>query len=282
MCPEFFHIGPFALRAYGLMLALSFFIGLALITRESRRLGVDPERAGNFAFVLIAFGVLGARLGYVLYHPGEFADHPLNIINPFASGERFGIAGLNLQGGMLLAFIAGWIYVWRSKISLPAMLDAVVPAVGFGIFLTRIGCFLNGCCFGVPSHAPWAVTFPPGSPAFAFLGSTPLQPTQLYSSAYGLALFFLLRWINRRSHRVGFTTAVFFMVEAFFRFVIEFVRYYETEMWFQVGSLKMTYNQLVAIGLFAVGVIFWWYSRRAAVVSVSSRPDSAEASPESA
>jgi phosphatidylglycerol:prolipoprotein diacylglycerol transferase len=281
MCPEFFHIGPLALRAYGLMLALSFFIGLALIVREARRLGVDPERASNLAFLLIAFGVLGARIGYVVYHPGEFADHPFNVINPFASGERFGIAGLNLQGGMLLAFIAGWIYVRRSKISFPAMLDTVVPAVAFGIFLTRIGCFLNGCCFGVPASVPWAVTFPPESPAYAFLGATAVHPTQLYSSAYGLVLFLLLFWINGRPHRVGVTTSVFFMMEAVFRFAIEFVRYYETEMWFQAGSLRMTYNQLVAAGLFLVGVFFWWNSRRAALVNANARGLAPETSPKS-
>ena len=281
MCPEFFHIGPFALRAYGLTLALSFFIGLVLIAREARRQGVDPERASNFAFLLIAFGVLGARIGYVVYHPGEFADHPFNVINPFASGERFGIAGLNLQGGMLLAFIAGWIYVRRSRISLPAMLDTVVPAVGFGIFLTRIGCFLNGCCFGVPASVPWAVTFPSGSPAYAFLGSAPVHPTQLYSSAYGLVLFLLLFWINGRPHRVGVTTSVFFMTEAVFRFAIEFVRYYETEMWFQAGPLKMTYNQLIAAGLFLVGVFFWWNSRRAMLVAAEPGEVPPGTSPES-
>jgi phosphatidylglycerol:prolipoprotein diacylglycerol transferase len=280
MCPEFFHIGPFALRAYGLTLALSFFIGLALIARESRLLGVDAERTSNFAFVLIAFGLLGGRLGYVFYHWGEFSGHPLNIINPFASGERFGIAGLTLQGGMLLAFVAGWVYVRRWKMSLAATLDAVVPAVAFGIFLTRIGCFLNGCCFGVPTSLPWAVSFPEGSPAYAFLGSIPVHPAQLYSSAYGLALFFILLWVNRRPHNVGVTTAAFFMIEAASRFLIEFVRYYETELWFEVGSLKMTYNQLVSAGLFIVGIAFWWNSRRTASASAAPRDGTLQSPPE--
>ena len=280
MCPEFFHIGPFALRAYGLTLALSFFVGLALIARESRLLRVDVERTSNFAFILIAFGLLGARLGYVVYHLGEFSGHPLNIINPFASGERFGIAGLNLQGGMILAFVAGWVYVRRWKMSLPATLDAVVPAVAFGIFLTRIGCFLNGCCFGVPSSVPWAVSFPEGSPAYAFLGSIAVHPAQLYSSAYGLALFFVLRRVNRRPHNTGVTTAIFFMIEAVFRFVIEFVRYYETEMWFEVGPLKMTYNQLVAVGLFIIGVVFWWNSRRAVPAGAAPRESVLDLPPE--
>ncbi len=281
MCPEFFHIGPFALRAYGLMLALSFFIGLFLIGRESRLLGEDAERTSSFGFILIAFGLLGARLGYVVYHLDEFSGHWLNVINPFASGERFGIAGLNLQGGMLLAFIAGWVYVRRWRLSLPATLDAVVPAVAFGIFLTRIGCYLNGCCFGIPTSVPWGVSFPDGSPAHSFLGSAHVHPTQLYSSAYGLLLYFVLIWVNRRPHRIGVTTAVFFMVEAVFRFIIEFVRYYETEMWFETGGLKLTYNQLVAVGLFAIGVIFWWNSRRLELRPTPILTDPSEIPPES-
>lgn len=267
MCPEFFHIGPFALRAYGLTLAVSFFIGLWIIRREALLLGVHPERAVNFGYILIVFGVLGARLGYVAYHWGEFSGNILSIINPFASGERFGIAGLNLQGGMLLAFVAGGVYLYRKGMSLSTTLDAVVPAMAFGIFLTRIGCFLNGCCFGIQTDLPWGVHFPSGSPAYAVFDAATIHPTQLYSSAYGLGLFFLLIWINQRRHNIGVTTAVFFMVEAAFRFGIEFVRYYESAMWVDIGTLHVTYNQLVAAGLFVVGILFWMNSRKRSIAA---------------
>jgi len=117
MCPEFFHIGPIAIRAYGVALALSFFIGLGLLYREARYLRIDPDRAVNLGFVLILFGVLGARLAYVFYHWSDFADNPLDIINPFGS-VYFGIAGLNLQGGLILGAIAGYIYLRWKKMPL--------------------------------------------------------------------------------------------------------------------------------------------------------------------
>lgn len=262
MCPEFFHIGPIAIRAYGVMLSLSFFVGLWLIQREAKRVGVNPDRIATLGFVLIIFGVIGARLGYVLYHWSEFSDNLLSIINPFASGEYVGIAGLNLQGGLILGFVAGLFYLRRHRISTRRALDAVAPAVAFGIFLTRIGCYLNGCCFGVPTDSFLGVQFPEGSPAWYVFGETHVHPTQLYSSFYGLLLMFLLMWINRRHYRIGLATGVFFMVEALARFVIEFWRYYESAMWLHSLGINATFNQVVAAAMFVTGIVFVVTARR--------------------
>jgi len=262
MCPEFFHIGPFAIRAYGVTLALSFFIGLILINRESKLLRLDPDKTVNLGFILIIFGVLGARLGFVAYHWSEFSHNLLDIVNPFGHGTYFGIAGLNLQGGFLLALIAGWIYLKRNRMPFFSTLDAVVPAVAFGIFVTRIGCFLNGCCFGTPTDSFLGVEFPQDSPAWYVFGSAHVHPAQLYSSAYGLFLFFLLRWFNRRSYAAGITTGVFFVVEAGFRFAIESVRYYEPAMWVDIAGIHATFNHLIAVGLFVLGVAVILNARR--------------------
>lgn len=262
MCPEFFHIGPLAIRAYGVTLALSFFFGLILINRESKLLRLDPDKTVNLGFILIIFGVIGARLGFVFYHWEDYAHNLLDIFNPFGHGAYFGIAGLNLQGGFLLALIAGWIYLKRKRMPLFSTLDAVVPAVAFGIFVTRIGCYLNGCCFGTPTESFLGVEFPKDSPAWYVFGSTHVHPAQLYSSAYGLLLFFLLSWFNRRTHAPGLTTGVFFVVEAGFRFAIESVRYYEPAMWIDVAGIHATYNHLIAVSLFVLGVIVILNARR--------------------
>lgn len=262
MCPEFFHIGPIAVRAYGVMLSVSFFVGLWLIRREAKVVRVDPERAVTLGFILIIFGVIGARLGYVLYHWSEFAARPLSIINPFESGEYIGIAGLNLQGGIIFGFIAGVVYIMRHKMPFRQTLDAVAPAVAFGIFLTRIGCFLNGCCFGLPTDSFLGVEFPQGSPAWFAFGDAHVHPTQLYSSAYGLVLLAILMYMNRHKYRPGMTVAVYFMFEAVFRFIIEFYRYYEPAMWLKTLGINATFNQIIAGALFIVGIIFALTSRR--------------------
>ncbi|HEX9750335.1 MAG TPA: prolipoprotein diacylglyceryl transferase [candidate division Zixibacteria bacterium] len=263
MCPEFFHVGPMAIRAYGVTLALSFLIGLWIVRRQARVIGLDPERIANLAFVLILFGVIGGRLGYVLYHLDYFTDHPLSIINPFGNDGNFGIAGLNLQGGLVLGLIAGALYLRRRRISIAAGLDAVVPAVGFGIFLTRIGCFLNGCCFGVPTDSFLGVRFPADSPVHAVFGAEAVHPTQLYSSAYGLALFVLLSFVNRKWYRAGRTIGLFFVLESIMRIAIEPLRYYEGEMLLESGASRVTYNQIVGLGLLVVGLMFLFHRRTA-------------------
>jgi phosphatidylglycerol:prolipoprotein diacylglycerol transferase len=266
MCPEFFSLGPISIRAYGVTLALSFLLGLTLVRREARQIGLDPERIVNLAFVLILFGVIGGRVGYVIYHLSDFINQPLAIINPFGASGQFGISGLNLQGGLLGGLLAGIVYIRRARLPLAAALDAVVPATAFGIFLTRIGCFFNGCCFGNPTSGWLGVTFPFDSPAQSVFGSVAVHPTQLYSSLYALGLVVALMYLNRHSYRPGRTFGVFLAVEALFRFVIEPFRYYEGAMYFESGGFRITYNQIVALSMFVIGVVFVVRSRFAAPV----------------
>jgi len=255
MHPELFHIGDFAVRAYGLAMALTFLVGLSIIRREARQLKQDPELLVNLGFVLIIFGVLGARLGFALYHWSDFSDNLLDIINPFQAGQ-FGIVGLNLQGGMIGGLLAGLLYLKWKKMTLAASLDTVVPAVGFGIFLARIGCYMNGCCFGIPTDGSFGVHFPTDSAAHAIFGADAVHPTQLYSSAYGLLLMVGLMWINRHWYRVGRSVGIFFIAEASFRMLIEPLRYYEEAMRVNIAGLEITYNVIAAIGMFLIGLYF--------------------------
>lgn len=262
MCSELFHIGPIVIRAYGLTLALSFLIGLMLVRRQARLIGLDPERLVSLGFVLIIAGVIGGRLGYVLYHWGQFWGHPLDIINPFSSSGEFGIAGLNLQGGLLAGLIAGLWYLRRHRVAVAAGFDAVVPAIAFGLFLTRIGCFMNGCCFGTPTSLPWGVEFPWDAPAYNVFGEAAVHPAQLYSSLYGLLLFAVLLAVNRYRYRPGLATGLFLVFEAVFRFAIEPFRYYEDAMLFSLADIRVTHNQVVALIMFVIGIVFLLRSRR--------------------
>jgi len=260
MFPEFYRIGMFALRAWGVTLTLSFFIGLWLLKYEARALRLDYERLFNLGFLVSIIGVIGARLSYVLFHLDEFAAEPWDIVNPMAVEGQFGIAGMNLYGGVVLAILAGTWYVRRRKLPFFDYSDAVVVALASGIFLARIGCFLNGCCYGTPTDSFLGVVFPPDSPAGSMYPDMHIHPTQLYASGFGLLLFFLLRAINRRRHFSGQTMALFFMAEAVFRFLLEFIRHYEPEMVLGAGGL--TYNQLIAVGLFLFGAIIYYLRRR--------------------
>ena len=263
MCPELFHIGPFALRTYGLMLAASFFIGLYFIRRWGTREGLDVNQLSNLAFLVIAAGIVGARLGYVFFHLEEFRGNWTATFNPFQSGT-FGIAGLNLYTGVILATAVGFYYMHRVALPFWKTADVFAPTVAFGIFLTRIGCFLNGCCYGTPTALPWGVTFPPGSIPDAEFGGQAIHPTQLYSSLFGLILFGFLIWHNKRKKFDGSSFSILLMGDSAFRFFIEFIRSYEPEMYLSVGALHWTYNQWMAILLFAFGLVLWLKLRKRA------------------
>jgi phosphatidylglycerol:prolipoprotein diacylglycerol transferase len=210
---------------------------------------------------MIFSGIIGARLAYVFLHLSEFAGNWTAVFNPFAS-HSYGISGLNLYGGVILALILSWLYCYWKKLKLLEVFDDFAPTLGIGLFFTRIGCFLNGCCFGTPTDLPWGVSFPPGSiPSYCY-GTEPLHPAQLYSSLYGLVLFLLLYFVLIKKKFNGQVIAILFMTEAFFRFVIEYVRYYENAMNFTWFGVTFTFNQLIAVTLFLIGLGIYLTQRK--------------------
>lgn len=261
MYPTIFKIGPIGIHSYGLMLTLSFFAGLWYIYKRSPAEKLSFDRMLTVAYILIFAGMAGARLGFVVLHWEDYIHDPLAIINPFGN-EQFGLAGLNLYGGVILAIAGAWWYIRRKKLPLLAVFDLYAPTLGLGLGIARIGCFLKGCCFGTPTNLPWGISFPEGSLAYYVFGSQRLHPTQLYSSAYGILLFIILHLILKRKRFDGQVTGVLFMTEAVFRHLIEYVRYYEVEMKFHFLGMEPTYNQLVSVLLFAAGAILYWRAPR--------------------
>ncbi len=261
MHPELFHIGPVPIRSYGLMLAISFFLGIWYVSYISKRDGKPFEPFLAISYIMIIGGIVGSRIFYVISHLEEFAGNWATTFNPFASSE-FGIAGLTLYGGILLAIAGTFVYCRWQKLSVLEMFDYFAPSLGLGLFFTRIGCFLNGCCFGTPTDVPWGVSFPVGSIPYYFYGNQNIHPAQLYSSLYGLLLFVVLHLLLKRRQFVGQLVAVLFMVEAVFRFAIEYVRYYEDAMYFSIFTLHPTYNQVVSVLLFVLGAGIYVYQMR--------------------
>jgi phosphatidylglycerol:prolipoprotein diacylglycerol transferase len=222
----------------------------------SRKSGLDFGQMLSIAYILVFGGILGARLFYVLFHIDEFQGHWLDTINPFHS-DQFGIAGLNLYGGVIVAAVAAYIYMRVKKLPVLKILDVFAPTIGIGLIFTRVGCFLNGCCFGTPTDLPWGVSFPTDSMPYYVFGPAHLHPSQLYSSLYGLILFLYLHWRLKKKLFDGQIIALLFMIEAIFRFAIEYVRYYEDAMHFTIFGLHPTYNHLISILLFLLGLTIY-------------------------
>ncbi|MBC7185959.1 MAG: prolipoprotein diacylglyceryl transferase [Calditrichaeota bacterium] len=256
MHPVLFKLGPLEIHAYGLMLAISFVLGILLAARRAKRLGIDPNRIMDLGVLVAVSAIVGARLFYVAFHLDEFRGHWTDTFNPFQSTGQVGIGGLTLLGGVILAILTSYIYLRLKNLSFLRVADVVAPSLGLGIFLTRIGCFLNGCCFGVPCHLPWAVSFPYGSPAHYHYGPVPIHPTQLYSSLGGLVMFGALLALDRHRRFDGYLFYFFLVFYGIGRFLVDFVRYYEPSMVLvRLGSVTISMNQGISLLMLAAGII---------------------------
>lgn len=251
MFPTILSLGSIHIYSYGVMLFLSFMFGIAIVEHRAKKFGVDPRKITDLALWVLLAVVVGSRLFYVAFHWDEFANDLIGIV----AFWRGGLAGLMFYGGFLGGIVAGLIFVRVNRMPIPRLMDAVAPAIMLGEGLTRIGCFLNGCCFGKPTGCFTGMEFPAHSPAGATFPYQDIHPTQLYSSAAGLVLFGLALLLERRRLKEGVLISVLLILYSLFRFGIDFVRHYE-------DAANFWGNQVVALGLTAVGVVLLVYFGR--------------------
>jgi len=163
MCPTLFNLPWLGLpiRGYGLMLMVAFLGGTWWAAHRAARVKADPDLVVNLGFLALIASVIGARLFYVIHYWERFAGHGLWQIVNVAAG------GLEFYGGFLGAVAAILLYMYWRKVSIRLYLDIVTPSLMFGMAAARVGCFLNGCCWGAPCdpNLAWGVQFPYGSPA---------------------------------------------------------------------------------------------------------------------
>src|SRR5262249_5517470 len=154
-------------------------------------------------------GIAGARLLFVLLQWSYFREHPGHI-------ARIWEGGLSFQGGLAAALVAGYIYCRRRGLSFLQMGDILAPGVALGYSIGRIGCFLNGCCYGAPTNLPWACQF--RDPPITGPLTPPSHPTQIYASLLNLGIFALLLMIWRRQRVAGQVLWSYLLLYAVYRF----------------------------------------------------------------
>ncbi|MDD3374833.1 MAG: prolipoprotein diacylglyceryl transferase [Candidatus Omnitrophica bacterium] len=207
MYPILFKIGSLTIYSYGAMLALAIVVCSFLLQKEAKQKGINPDFIFDLVFWVAIFGILGSRIFFVFLNISYFIDHPFEIIMIYKGG-------LAWQGGLILGSLAGFLFIKRKKEPLLQVIDLVAPYIALGQAIGRLGCFLNGCCYG--KEAQWGIFFP--------VHSAKLQPTQLYSFASLLAIFFTLKYFQKKNIAPGTVFILYFILSSTQRFFIQFVR----------------------------------------------------------
>lgn len=264
MYPILIDLGKFKLHSYGLMMFLAFSIGIYIAYRRGKRFGFGESTILDFATAIIISGVLGGRILYVITHVDEFRGHWLDAISPIQSDGTIGIAGLVLLGGVIMATLTVIFMAWLKDIHILRLTDVLAPSLALGIGIGRIGCFLNGCCFGLQTNLPWGVVFPESCLAGSVMGHQHIHPTQLYAVLYSGLLFLLLILLEKKYYTFhGFTTSLFFIGYGIFRFLNEMLRFQEESLRLITWSTGfLTISQVVSLGLIIAGLILFIFSRK--------------------
>jgi phosphatidylglycerol:prolipoprotein diacylglycerol transferase len=256
MYPELFHWGVIHVRSYGVLLAIAFLVGTALGLKEARRRGLDEDRMVNVILITLIASVLGARALYVLEHIQDYRSNWTSVLAVWQGG-------LTLYGGIVAGTVAG---LWAARVmGMPmwSVADALAPSVALGTMFGRIGCFLNGCCYGRPTRLPWGVVYPADTfPGLEF-GQTPIHPAQIYFAIAGLALFAFLWGIRKRVTVPGQLFWTFVVLFALVRVFLDVTRAYEpSAVITTIGTLEVTESQLVSLALALFGALMILRLRR--------------------
>jgi phosphatidylglycerol:prolipoprotein diacylglycerol transferase len=220
------------------MLALAFLAGIWLMELQAKKFGLDKTLIVDLGVFVMAGSVIGSRFMYVATHWNEYSSNPLQALAVWEGGLTF-------YGGFILGTLTAVVYCRVRKISFWTIADIAAPGFAMGLGLGRIGCFLNGCCFGKPSSLPWAVQFPANGAA-GLISGCPVHPTQLYEAAFGFAAFGLLWALRNRKIFTGFSICLFFFLYGIWRFLSDQFRVYEQS---QRWALGLTNNQWISLGI---------------------------------
>lgn len=210
MKPVLFSLGPFSVYSFGAVIALGVLVSLFFMVHRARHDGFPkPDHVYDGVFTVLLSGFLGGRLLYGLQNLESYRSEPLKIL-------AFWEGGLVFYGGVLGSLLGLWIFSSVKRLPYWQVLDFLIPYVALTHAFGRIGCFLNGCCYGKVCPFPWGVPLPGHAEA--------LHPTQLYEALFLIGLFFVLSALYKRRRFDGEVFASYLMLYAAGRFAVEFFR----------------------------------------------------------
>lgn len=222
MHPIICKIGPFTVYSYGLMLVLAFLAASYLTARQAKKENIDGEIIFNALFTAFICGVIGARILYVAQNFYFYRANPLEII-------MLQHGGLSWLGGLISGSICAIVYLRKKEMPVYKALDLAAPFAALAQGLGRIGCFLNGCCYGKNDI-----------------------PIQLYSALILIFIFMILRILQDKPHKEGRVFFTYLLLYGLKRFFVEFFRgdaviFFAGLSLFQVTSLILFIFALIKL-----------------------------------
>lgn len=265
MYPILFQFGSFTISSFGVMMVIAFLLGNYLLRIDVVAEGYDAIIADDIIFRAAIGGILGAKFYYLIENipTGQAADNINGLINIIAgiftlNGERiaFGIqnfgAGLVFLGGLVGGMATVSWYIYRKNLNWFKIADLAAPFLVLGHGIGRIGCFLVGDDYGIPTNLPWAIAFPNGLPPT----NIAVHPTQLYEMSAYFIIFFYLRYRKRNQTFSGEIIFEYLFLGGISRFMVEFIRT-NTKYIFGLSGA-----QYLSILMMAIGAYQLWKMRR--------------------
>jgi len=261
-------------RGYGAMLLVAATAGTWLSIVRGRSMGFDADTILALGMEVFLWGIVGARLFYVIEYHDQFFAAGRTWLQSLMAVLNVAAGGLVVFGSLPTAALAAWRFASRRGLSLPKLADCIAPGLLVGLAIGRIGCFLNGCCYGGPCDLPWAVRFPPESPpwldqaargllpAAAADGSRPwslpVHPAQLYATidAAILAVLACVASATPLARRDGQVFALVLTLHPISRLLLEAIRVDEPPA---LGT-SLSISQLVSLVLLAAAAGLWWWT----------------------
>jgi phosphatidylglycerol:prolipoprotein diacylglycerol transferase len=228
--PELIAFGPFALRWYGIFAALAALTFYLLMVWRAKRFSLTIPQISDLLLVCVISGIIGARLEFVRRTWSQyFAQDFLGIFRVWEGGLVF-------QGGFILAVLAVLWFCRRRKWSIAAIADLTAPALPAAHAVARLGCLLNGCCFGIPWSGFAGVQYPPAvndvmniQRQFGFIDASataplPCFPVQLLESVWCLIAAVIIYLLERKKILEGRRFLLYVIFYSVGRFTFEFLR----------------------------------------------------------
>lgn len=237
MHPVLFNLWKYPVYSWGLSLALAFVVGTFYAAAVGKKRGIHPDNIIDLALIICIASIIGARLLHVVLNLQSYINYPASVLH-----MRDG--GLSYFGGLGAGVLAGYVYCRVKKLSVGKVADIAAPAVALGYAIVRIGCLLNGCCYGEQTTVAWALA--------AGRDGLLRHPTQIYSAIYSLIIFGLLTMVEARKKFEGQVLWMYVGLYSVARFIVEFWREGVRDYF---APLTATQVLCILLGVLAFGVV---------------------------